>query len=186
MSMDSRSKKKSHVGGFCHLLWGRHEGEWGVNTGSQLSAASQLYRTRGIADTSRAATSAMTWWGTRGLRSHTTIIFIQQCMAFTLCVKSCVCLCISPSFLSGLRPCRMWCSHSGSLSTTPINKRRMPTSCCPQACQSCLKGEGPHNLLFVSLLLRKYFLNSSFSFVYFYCSYFLPWFNPVLSYLFAF
>lgn len=68
----------------------------------------------------------------------------------------------------------------------PYKKRGMPTSCYPQACQSCLKGEGPHNLLFVPLLLRKYFLNSSFSFVYFYCSYFLPWFNPVLSYLFAF
>lgn len=62
----------------------------------------------------------------------------------------------------------------------------MPSSCCPQARQSRLKGEGPRNLLFVPLLLRKYFLNSSFSFVYFYCSYSLPWFNPVLSYLFAF
>lgn len=29
-------------------------------------------------------------------------------------------------------------------------------------------------------MLRKYFLNSSFSFVYLYCSYFLPRFNPVL------
>lgn len=64
-------------------------------------------------------------------------------------------------------------------------KRAMPTSCYPQACQFCLRGEGPHNLLFVPLLLRKYFLNSSFS-VYFYYSCFLPWFTPILSYLFAF
>lgn len=67
-----------------------------------------------------------------------------------------------------------------------LKKEGCPLPACPQACQCCLKGEGPHNLLFVSLLLRKYFLNSSFSFVYFYCSYFLPWFNPVFSYLFAF
>lgn len=64
-------------------------------------------------------------------------------------------------------------------------KRVMPTSCYPQACQFCLRGEGPHNLLFVPLLLRKYFLNSSF-YVYFYYSCFLPWFTPILSYLFAF
>lgn len=66
-----------------------------------------------------------------------------------------------------------------------FKKRVMPTSCYPQACQSCLRGKGPHNLLFVPLLLRKYFLDSSFS-VYFYYSCFLPWFTPILSYLFAF
>lgn len=66
-----------------------------------------------------------------------------------------------------------------------FKKRVMPTSCYPQACQFCLRGEGPHNLLFVPLLLRKYFLNSSFS-VYFYYSCFLPWFTPILSYLFVF
>lgn len=66
-----------------------------------------------------------------------------------------------------------------------FKKRVMPTSCYPQACQLYLRGKGPHNLLFVPLFLRKYFLNSSFS-VYFYYSCFLPWFTPILSYLFAF
>lgn len=66
-----------------------------------------------------------------------------------------------------------------------FKKRVMPTSCYPQACQVFLRGEGPHNLLFVPLLLRKYFLNSFFS-VYFYYSCFLPWFTPILSYLFVF
>lgn len=66
-----------------------------------------------------------------------------------------------------------------------LRKRVMPTSCYPQACQSCLRGDGPHHLLFVPLLLRKYFLNRSYS-VYFYYSCFLPWFTPMLSYLFAF
>lgn len=115
------------TGGVCHLLWYRHEEECAVNVGSWLSAASQLYTPSGTADMRRAETTVMTWWGTRGLCSHTTTIFIKYCMGYKLCVKSCVCVCVNiplRSFLSGL--CLMWCSHSGSLSSTPIKREGCP------------------------------------------------------------
>ena len=57
----------------------------GVNVGSGLSAVAQLYRPSGTADMRRAATSAMTWWGTQGLFCHTTAIFIQHSLAYKLC-----------------------------------------------------------------------------------------------------
>ena len=152
----------------------------GVNAGSGLSAVAQLYRPSGTADMRRAATTAMTWWGTQGLYCHTTAIFIQHSLAYKLCA----------------------CKHSfeGFFSQDsemlpqwkpvhdPNKKRGMPTSCYPSVVPVLPQGRRgpPHNLLFVPLLLRKYFLNSSLAFVYFYCSYFLPWSNPVPSYLFAF
>lgn len=105
-------------------------------------------------------------------------------------VTSSVCVCVrkhsfKPFSLRALSLCYVMLPQWRPVHD-PYKKRRMPTSLHPEACQSSLKGEGPHNLLFVPLLLRKYFLNSSFSFVYFYCSYFRPWSNPVFSYLFAF
>lgn len=130
----------------------------------------------------RAETTAMTWWGTPGLYCHTSAVFIQPAAACKLWEKPSVCVLICVFSLRGLSSVMLpqWKSAFDL-----FKKRVMPTSCYPQACQSCLRGKGPHNLLFVPLLLRKYFLDSSFS-VYFYYSCFLPWFTPILSYLFAF
>lgn len=91
--IDGRSRwRASCLGvGVCHLLWDRHEGECGVNVGSWLSAVSQLYMPRGTTDMRRAETTAMTWWGTRGLYCHTTTILIQHCKAFELYTKSYAC-----------------------------------------------------------------------------------------------
>lgn len=93
------------------------------------------------------------------------------------------CVCWFVCFLSGV--CLLWCSHSGSLPLTSIKREWCPLPATLRHASSVSGERGPHNLLFVPLLLRKYFLNSSFS-VYFYYSCFLPWFTPILSYLFAF
>lgn len=139
----------------------------------------QLYRPSGSVDMRRAETTAMTWWGTPGLYCHSSAVLIQPGavrkhwggLRVLICVFSLRAL--SSVMLPQWKP-----------ASDLYKKRVMPTSCCPQACPFCLRGEGPHNLLFVPLLLRKYFLNSSF-FVYFYYSCFLPWFTPpsVLIYL---
>lgn len=93
------------------------------------------------------------------------------------------CVCWFVCFLSGV--CLLWCSHSGSLPLTSIKREWCPLPATLRHASSVSGERRPHNLLFVPLLLRKYFLNSSFS-VYFYYSCFLPWFTPILSYLFAF
>lgn len=130
------------------------------------------------------------WWHDEGHEGYAVTVFIQRCTAYKLCDDLGLCVCVrkhsfKPFSLRALSSCYVMLPQWRPV-RDPYKKRRMPTSLYPEACQSSLKGEGPHNLLFVPLLLRKYFLNSSFSFVYFYCSYFLPWSNPVFSYLFAF
>jgi len=78
-----------------------------------------------------------------------------------LCVGSGVCNCVCQhSFKEfSLRTCLMLPLWKTVLN--PYKKRAMPNSFYPEACQSGPKGKGPHNLLFVPLLLRKYFLKSS-------------------------
>lgn len=176
--------KRLGLVGVCHLLWDRHEGESGVNVGSLLSAVSQSViqakwdcryeEGRNYGDDMMRDPGVML--------SH----YHHLHSAKELSLKGCICADLCVDFSLGTLDLSHATLPHWNPAHDPHKKRGMPTSCYPQACQPSLKGEGPHNLLFVPLLLRKYFLNSSLSFVYFYCSYFLPWFNPVLSYLFAF
>lgn len=187
MTIDSKSRWRVSCWWCLPPALGQKWGERGVNVGSWLSAASQLYRPSGTADMRRGETAVMTRWGDEG---YAVTVFIQRCTAYKLCDELGLCVCVrkhsfKPFSLRALSLCYVMLPQWRPV-RNPYKKRRMPTSLHPEACQSSLKGEGPHNLLFVPLLLRKYFLNSSFSFVYFYCSYFLPWSNPVFSYLFAF
>lgn len=122
-------------------------------------------------------------WHDEGPRGYTVIAEPSSfsCLACKLWERLCVCWFVC--FLSGV--CLLWCSHSGSLPLTSIKREWCPLPATLRHASSVSGERGPHNLLFVPLLLRKYFLNSSFS-VYFYYSCFLPWFTPILSYLFAF
>lgn len=70
MTIDSKSRWRVSCWWCLPPALGQKRGERGVNVGSWLSAASQLYRPSGTADMRRGETAVMTWWGTRGLRSH--------------------------------------------------------------------------------------------------------------------
>lgn len=123
------------------------------------------------------------WWHDEGPQGYTVIAEPSSSSPAWHVNSERGCVCWFVCFLSGV--CLLWCSHSGSLLLTSIKREWCPLPATLRHASSVSGEMGPHNLLFVPLLLRKYFLNSSFS-VYFYYSCFLPWFTPILSYLFAF
>lgn len=122
----------------------------------------------------------MTWWGNQRsyffccffLSCHTTTIFIQLGAAYKLCVWR-------PEYVL---ICALGLSEGPTVEApplTPVKREGCPLPAALRRARPVPGRWGLSNLLFVPLLLRKYFLNSSFSFVYLYCSYFLPRFNPV-------